>query len=65
MRKGRIFTEYWIQCGVCEYMEALAARTRQAAEEARIERGWVRRYTAGYICPDCVKKAYPDRQVAV
>jgi uncharacterized protein YlaI len=50
---GKIFVDYWIQCGRCEHMEALAARTMKAAQEARSQRGWMRRYRFGYICPDC------------
>ena len=53
--KGTIFTNYWIQCGYCEYSEALAG-TRKEAREAAQERGWRHRKAVGFACPDCVQE---------
>ena len=56
--KGKIFADSWIQCGRCDRMEALATRDRKEATAEATRRRWIFRYTAGYICPECVAEVY-------
>lgn len=55
-KKGRIFADYWVQCGRCEYMEALATIDPHDAQKVARERGWRRRYPHGMVCADCVQQ---------
>jgi hypothetical protein len=53
--RGKIFVDYWIQCGKCEYMEALAESSSKAATAARKQRGWIFKRYYGYVCPECAQ----------
>jgi hypothetical protein len=53
MRKGRIFAEFWIMCGVCGRAAALDVPKRRFGAQRASAWGWKHTQVDGWACPAC------------
>lgn len=51
--KGRLYTEYYVQCGICEIETPVGARKREAALFYLKKGGWQQTTKHGYVCKQC------------
>lgn len=56
MPKGNIVADYYIRCGLCQYIGYADGRTKREAMNTARKAGW--RYTNcyGWTCPSCLKR---------
>lgn len=57
--KGRLWAEYWIDCGACAQREELGEADRHRAIIVATERGWRWSHRQGYVCAKCAEKLEP------
>jgi hypothetical protein len=53
LRKGRIFAEFWIMCGVCGRAAPLEVPKRRFGAPRAAAWGWKHTQTDGWVCPAC------------
>ncbi len=50
---GRLYTEYYVVCGVCNEEMPVGARTRSLAIFYLEQNGWKETEQKGYVCKEC------------
>ena len=61
-RKGRIFAEFWIMCGVCGRAAPLDVPKRRFGAQRAAAWGWKHTQVDGWVCPACKDLWISSRQ---
>lgn len=55
-KKGHIFPDYWVRCGICGEDESLAANNKEAARQETVRLGYKRKKGRGLVCKECLAR---------
>ena len=58
--KGKIFADYWVQCGKCEEMRSLTTRNKAVANRVVRDLGYRLTRVYGWVCPGCQE---PEQEI--
>lgn len=53
-RRGRIFVQWWIGCGVCGFEKCCLEPTKSASIDTMRSVGWSQSKSKGWVCPTCM-----------